>query len=95
MMTEYFKEQFNYIRSIVLQHIHYPEEAQNRGMEGKVLISFVIMEDGNVKDLKVLTSSGYALLDKNAMETVKKSAPFPKPPANAELQLPITYVLET
>jgi len=95
VMTDYVKEQFNYIRGIVMQHIKYPEEAQSRGIEGKVLLSFIIMADGTVKDIKVLVSSGYTLLDKNAVDTVKSSAPFPKPPANAELQIPINYVLET
>ncbi len=80
--------------AIVLQHIQYPEEAQNRGIEGRVLVSFIIMADGTVKDIKILNSSGYTLLDKNAVDTVKNSAPFPKPPANAELRIPINYVLE-
>jgi protein TonB len=94
-LTEYVKGQFDYIRTIVLQHMQYPEEAQSRGIEGRVLISFIVMSDGTVKDIKVVTSSGYAILDKNAIETVKNSAPFPKPPGNAELRIPINYVLET
>ncbi len=94
-LTEYVKEQFDYIRTIVMQHLKYPDEAQSRGLEGKVLISFIIMADGNVKDIKVLVSSGYSVLDKNAIDTVKSSAPFPKPPANAELRMPVNYVLET
>jgi protein TonB len=94
-LTEYVKGQFDYIRAIVMQHLKYPAEAQNSGVEGKVVLSFVIMADGTVKDIKVLVSSGYAMLDKNAVDTVKSSAPFPKPPANAELRMPINYVLET
>jgi protein TonB len=95
ILTDYVKEQFDYIRTIVMQHIRYPEEAQNRGIEGRVLLSFVILSDGTVKDIKVIVSSGYTLLDKNAIDTVKNSAPFPKPPGNAELRIPINYVLET
>ena len=94
-LAEYAKGQFDYIRRIVLQHMRYPEEAQNRGLEGRVMISFIIMTDGTVKDIKVVASSGFAILDKNAVETVKNSAPFPKPPGNAELRIPINYVLET
>jgi len=93
-MADYVKEQFDYIRAIVLRNIQYPAEAQNRGIEGRVLVSFIIMADGTVKEIKILNSSGYTLLDKNAVDTVKNSAPFPKPPTNAELRIPINYVLE-
>ena len=84
-ITEYLKEQFTYISTIIFKRIKYPEEAQARGLQGKVLISFVILEDGNVKDIKVLNSSGSDMLDKNAVETVKASAPFPKPPASPRM----------
>ena len=94
ILADYEKGHFDYIRKIVMQHLRYPEEAQNRGIEGRVLISFVVMSDGTVKDIKVVDSSGYTILDKNAIETVKNSAPFPKPPGNAELRMPINYVLE-
>jgi periplasmic protein TonB len=95
ILTEYMKEHFSYIRDIIFQHIRYPEEAKQKGLEGKVLVAFVIMEDGTVKDIKIIASSGFELLDKSAVETIKVSAPFPKPPAHAELRLPITYVIET
>ena len=81
IITEYLKEHFAYIRDIIFQHIHYPEAAKQKGLEGKVLVAFVIMEDGNVKDIKIMTSSGSELLDKSAVETIKTSAPFPKPPS--------------
>jgi protein TonB len=95
VVTEYLQEHFTYIRDIIFQHMKYPEEAKHKGLEGKVLVAFVIMEDGNVKDIKILTSSGFEMLDKSAVETIKTSAPFPKPPVHAELRLPINYVIET
>lgn len=95
IITEYLKEHFTYIRDIIFQHIQYPEEAKQKGLEGKVLVAFIIMEDGTVKDIKIINSSGCELLDKSAMETIKTSAPFPKPPVHAELRLPINYVIET
>jgi protein TonB len=95
VVTEYLKEHFAYIRDIIFQHILYPEEAKQKGLEGKVLVAFIILADGTVKDIKVLTSSGFEMLDKSAIETIKSSAPFPKPPAHAELRQPINYVIET
>ncbi|MEK6652305.1 MAG: energy transducer TonB [Nitrospirota bacterium] len=37
--------------------------------------------------------SGITLLDRNAIETVKKASPFPRPPVEAQLLIPIKYSL--
>jgi len=34
------------------------------------------------------------MLDRSAVETVKDTAPFPQPPVEAQLVIPITYHLE-
>jgi protein TonB len=51
------------------------------------------MPDGRINHLLVVKSSGYELLDQNALESVQKAAPFPKPPVMAELRVPISYSL--
>ena len=40
-------------------NIKYPAEAKQKGIEGKVLVQFIIDEKGNVVDLKVLKGIGY------------------------------------
>jgi periplasmic protein TonB len=92
-ISHYIKEEFSYIRKIIVSNIIYPQNAQYRRQEGTLLLSFVIMLDGSVSDIKIVKSSGYDLLDKNAISTIKKSAPFPKPPFLAELKMPVTYKL--
>ncbi|HSQ41435.1 MAG TPA: TonB family protein [Fibrobacteraceae bacterium] len=89
----YVKQQFVYIRKIIASNLAYPERAQEREQEGSLLLSFVIQENGQVKNVHVVRSSGYALLDESAVATVHKSAPFPKPPFPAELKVPVTYKL--
>jgi TonB family protein len=49
----------------------YPRIARIRGYEGAVLISTEILPDGNVGNLKIKKSSGYAILDQAAIEAVK------------------------
>jgi len=39
----------------------------------------------------VVASSGYPLLDRNALDCVRQAAPFPAPPLAAEIELPIAY----
>ena len=58
----------------------YPEEAQQTGQQGRLLILFSIGKDGSLVKLKLLRSSGYPLLDKAALQAVKDAAPFPPLP---------------
>lgn len=90
---QYLSAHFLYIKEEIQQSIDYPKVARRMGWEGKVVLSFVVCENGNVIDIRVVKSSGYAVLDKNAITTVKQRAPFPRPPVRAELTLPISYRL--
>lgn len=49
----------------------YPRTARLRGWQGVVQLEVLVDRDGNVKALEVLKSSGYSLLDKSALKTVK------------------------
>ncbi len=90
----YLKEHFVYIRDRITSSISYPHMARKMGWCGQVKIAFVVCEDGGVNDVRVVESSGFSLLDRNAVETVKNVAPFPSPPIKAEIQMAITYRLK-
>jgi len=94
LKTKYLKKHFAYIRDIIMKNISYPHMARKMGWSGKVLVSFVVYETGHAEDIKVVESSGFAALDRNAVETIKKACPFPKPPVKAELIIPVVYRLE-
>lgn len=49
----------------------YPMQARRRHMEGLVILSVRVNEDGRVADVRVKTSSGYELLDGSAIDTVR------------------------
>ena len=89
----YLKANFSYIRDMIMKRMIYPEKAREMGWQGKVKVSFVISSDGFVKDIRILESSGIKILDRNAVETVEKASPFPRPPAAAQLIIPISYRL--
>ena len=55
---------------------HYPQEARARGLTGDVRLLVIINPNGSVKALKVLESSGSAILDEAAKNSVRKAAPF-------------------
>lgn len=89
----YLREHFAYIRNIVQQRLSYPKIARKMGWEGKVIISFVVCPDGHAKDITIREGSGIELLDKNAVVAVQQASPFPRPPVEAQLIIPISYSL--
>lgn len=54
----------------------YPEAAKRSALEGNGLISFTLNRTGDLIDVKLLTSSGYPILDEAIVEAVRKAAPF-------------------
>jgi protein TonB len=49
----------------------YPRLARKRKYQGVVILEVFVNQEGDVGDIKVFKSSGYAILDKTALKTVK------------------------
>lgn len=90
----YLNEHFTYIRDLIIKRLSYPRIARRMGWSGRVVVAFVVVEDGSVRSLHVRESSGYPVLDNSAMETVKSAAPFPRPPVAAEIVMPVQFLLQ-
>jgi len=91
----FLRERLSVISNIVQRHINYPPIARRMGWEGKVLVSFVLEPNGDIRDLKVLKSCGYEVLDKEALDAIRRSyKDFPKPPVSVVVKLPINFRLE-
>ena len=54
----------------------YPELAALSGYQGTLYILFDIMKDGSLGRLEVLKSSGYKILDDEALRAIRAAAPF-------------------
>ena len=89
----YIKANFAYIKDIINRHIAYPRIARQMGWTGKVKISFIITVNGDARNIRVIESSGKEILDSNATEAVKKASPFPRPPVEAKIIMPVLYRL--
>jgi protein TonB len=50
----------------------YPRKARRMGYEGIVMLKVLVDENGRVDDLMVLESSGYPILDRTALGSVRK-----------------------
>lgn len=58
----------------------YPKAARMRKQQGVVRVAFVIDREGHVLDCRLVTPTGHALLDQEALAMVRRSDPFPTPP---------------
>jgi periplasmic protein TonB len=52
------------------KHIEYPTVAQNNGIQGKVILGFVVSKTGKVEDVQIIRSLDPSL-DKEALRVVK------------------------
>ncbi len=65
-----------------LQQFHeFPDRAQRRKMYGETRVRFTIDRGGNLLNYEIVGSSGYEILDKAALATVKRASPMPPMPA--------------
>ncbi|MFC1491249.1 energy transducer TonB [Nitrospinota bacterium] len=90
-----FISYFAHIKRKIQKAWHWPREA--RRFEGKLKLRMVLREDGTLSRLELLNTSGYRILDDEAMTAVTKAAPFhPFPPGFKRKLLPIegTFIYE-
>ncbi|MGH0036714.1 MAG: energy transducer TonB [Myxococcota bacterium] len=63
--------------------LRYPKRAARRRIRGEVDLSLRIGSDGALVDAGIVRGSGAALLDRDALDTVERCAPYPPPPSAA------------
>ena len=91
-MTRYYKLISGKVRAEAFKR--YERISRRRNVQGVVEIEFTIGRDGEMVAAGVVTSSGSRLLDRTALDAVKKVSPFAKPPKGSiVIQLPIKFEL--
>lgn len=83
------------LRKYIAENTIYPEEAKNKGLEGKVFINFIVSKTGEVQNVKVAKGID-PLLDNEAIRVVQ-SMPKWKPatqrgkPVVASFTVPVSF----
>ena len=81
----------------IIELRHYPSTARLNGWEGKVVLKVSIRQDGQLKEVEVVKSSGHESLDQAAIEAVRRACPLHmKHELTAPmvvLHLPVSYSL--
>jgi protein TonB len=79
---------------------HYPAASMSLHEEDRVLVHFVIDRNGKVLSSELVQSRGYARLDAEAMDLLRRASPLPKPPPEVpgdtiERIVPIEFFVDT
>jgi TonB family protein len=86
------------IRHDLSQYFYYPPLARRKGLQGTVLLSFGISGQGAIHDIRIVKSSGYAILDlaaQDAMQRLDKLSWYAvlMHGKNMDLELPVIFRL--
>ncbi|TYB33219.1 MAG: TonB family protein [Flexistipes sinusarabici] len=88
------KKYLQYIRKKVTSRIKYPYIARRRGIEGKILISFIIKKDGRFENIKIKEKSPYSVLNDAVLKAVENVVVAEKPEEEIEVDIPISFTLK-
>jgi len=78
LMVSEKKQYLETIAAHLSKHKFYPRSARRRHIEGEVKVSFDLLPDGNILNLKIF--SGHTILQKAASESISSSLPMPQRP---------------
>ncbi|HEY0268489.1 MAG TPA: energy transducer TonB [Methyloradius sp.] len=83
----------------IARYKQYPAIAQRRGWEGDVILELQLDGNGNLISSRIYQSSNRETLDNQALEMVRKVAPFPLPPQSLRgrsftILVPVSFKLE-
>lgn len=79
------------LQAAVARYKEYPAMARRRGIEGRVEVSFMLLADGNARDIRI--SGGPRPLRRAAHQAVRRALRFPPPPVGTPLPLPVQYAM--
>ena len=54
------------------RYFDYPELARRRGWEGRVMLAVKVASDGQLQQIRVARSSGFAILDDSALQSLRQ-----------------------
>ena len=81
------------------ENINYPSKAQDNQWEGRAICQFVVEKDGSISNAVIVKSSGYQLLDVEAMRVVLNMPNWSSGKQNGDsvrvkFTLPVTFKLQ-
>ncbi|WP_353662753.1 TonB family protein [Hydrogenimonas sp. SS33] len=94
---KFIRNNLNRIQAITQHYLTmrgYPPFAIRMHMQGMNIVEFWLWPNGDITDLKVITSSGFDVLDQNSIDTIKTAyKDYPRPKEKTKIRFYIHYQL--
>lgn len=89
-------ELFSKIKRAIDRKNKYPTMARKRGLEGEVVVEFIIYKDGRVANIRLVKACPHDPFNIAAINAIKKAQhDFPILNVTTKIELPIVYELKT
>lgn len=89
----YLNAHLTEIMALLRKNLYYPRMARKRGIEGKVIVRFELMTNGEIKNIAIVEAER-DILGRAAVTTIERLAgKFPLPSDRLVLNVPIMYQL--
>lgn len=90
-------DQRRFMQEWVYHYLRYPSQAVEVGIQGRVVVSFIVEKDGKVTNVEV-TKSAHHLLDNEALRVIKvspkwKPASIAGQPVRVKISVPVEFKL--
>ena len=70
------------LKGRIASHWRYPKQARQQLLEGHMQVVFSINRDGSIIRTEVIATTGYDVLDNEAIRAIMEAAPFPSFPSH-------------
>ncbi|WP_297600655.1 energy transducer TonB [Helicobacter sp. UBA3407] len=89
---KFIKDNLSGIGRITQRYLKYPTIAGKMGQQGDNIVEFYLYPNGDISDLKLLTPSGFTLLDDNSVHTIKIAyKDYPYPSVKTKIRIRVMY----
>ncbi len=96
MQEDYLEEHLHAISQLLRHHLYYPKRARKRHIEGRVVVVFELLKNGDIGTIRIKKSSSRTVLDRAAVKTISTlSGKVPKPPQSITIEIPIQFRLRS
>ena len=97
--SDFLSNYLNLVISKIQKAKRYPLQARKEKIEGEVKLKFLINSRGELESAELVSSSGFEILDREALEMLHRAVPFPPLPEEIkerglELNLKVKFHLE-